>query len=95
MQISCAVTAQMISAFDFASWIVQSFFVLNQNFQASSYLGQFVSDLVENKKDQFSPITAHFIACTNINKCSNKGGFIVHYEQFYIIQCIQTIYKIH
>ena len=38
MQISCAVTAQLISGFVFATWIVQSLFYLNPKFQASSYL---------------------------------------------------------
>ena len=37
-QISCAVTAQLISAFVFATWIVQSLFYLNPKLQASSYL---------------------------------------------------------
>ena len=37
-QISCAVTAQLISAFVFAIWILQSLFFLNPKFQASSYL---------------------------------------------------------
>ena len=36
-QISCAVTAQLISAFGFATWIVQSLFFLNLKFQAFSY----------------------------------------------------------
>ena len=35
-QISCAVTAQLISAFVFATCIVQLFFYLNPKFQASS-----------------------------------------------------------
>ena len=35
-QISCAVTAQLISVFIFAAWIVQSLFFLNLKFQASS-----------------------------------------------------------
>ena len=38
MQISCAVTAQLISAFVFAIQIVQSLYLLNPKFQASSYL---------------------------------------------------------
>ena len=38
MQISCAVTAQLISTFVFAIWIVQSLFYLNPKFQASSHL---------------------------------------------------------
>ena len=37
-QISCTVTAQLISAFVFATWIVQSLYFLNPKFQASSYL---------------------------------------------------------
>ena len=37
-QISCAVTAKLISAFVFATWIVQSLFYLNPKFQASSHL---------------------------------------------------------
>ena len=35
-QISCAVSAQLISAFVFAAWIVQSLFYLNTKSQASS-----------------------------------------------------------
>ena len=37
-QISCAVLAQLISAFVFATWIVQSLFYLNPKCQASSHL---------------------------------------------------------
>ena len=37
-QISCAVTAQLISAFVFATWIVQFLFYLYSKFQASSLL---------------------------------------------------------
>ena len=37
-QISCAVTAQLISAFVFATYIVQSLYFLNQKFQASNHL---------------------------------------------------------
>ena len=35
---SCAVTAQLIGAFVFATWIVQSLFFLNLKFQVPSYL---------------------------------------------------------
>ena len=38
MQISFAVTAKLISAFVFATWIVQYLFYLNQKFQASCYI---------------------------------------------------------
>ena len=37
-QISCAVTAQVISAFVFATRIVQSLYYINPKFQASSHL---------------------------------------------------------
>ena len=36
--ISCAIIAHLISAFVFATKIVQSFYFLNPKFQASSYL---------------------------------------------------------
>ena len=38
VQISCAVTAQLISALGFATQIVQSLYLLNPKFQASSHL---------------------------------------------------------
>ena len=61
-QISCAaVTAQLISAFVFATWIhvVQYLFYLNPKFQASSHLLWFfsqvcVAGLVGNPEDRFS-----------------------------------------
>ena len=37
-QISCALIAQLISVFVFATWIVQSLYFLNPKFQASSHL---------------------------------------------------------
>ena len=37
-QISCAVTAQLISAFVFATRIVESLFFLNPKFQANSHI---------------------------------------------------------
>ena len=50
--------AKLISAFVFATRIVQSLFSLNPKFQASSLLcdctGWFVSDLVGNLEDRFS-----------------------------------------
>ena len=56
-QISFAVTAELISAFVFATWIVQSLYFLNQNFKSlaifSGCTAQLVSDLVKNPEDQF------------------------------------------
>ena len=63
-QISCSVTAQLISAFVFATWIEQSLFSLNPKFQASSLLLLlFLSVCVGpgNPKDRFSNETAYMI----------------------------------
>ena len=63
-QISFAVTAKLISAFVFATRIVQSLYFLNSKFQASSHLlwlySLVVSDLVGNPEDRFSQNEAHF-----------------------------------
>ena len=40
VQISCAVTAELISAFVLATWIVQFLFFLNLKFKTSSHLLQ-------------------------------------------------------
>ena len=57
-QISCAETAQLISAFVFATQIVQSLYFLIQNFKLlaifCSCTARFVSDLVRNSEDRFS-----------------------------------------
>ena len=57
-QISCAVTAQLISAFVFATQIVQSLFFLNPKFKPlaifCSCTVRFVSDLVGNPEYRFS-----------------------------------------
>ena len=55
VQISCAVTAQLISTFVYATLKVQSFDLLNPKFQASSrYTARFVWSLVGNPEDRFS-----------------------------------------
>ena len=56
------VTVKLISAFVFATWIVQSLFYLNTKFQVTSHLlalYRFVSDLVGNPEDRFSHNEAH------------------------------------
>ena len=62
-QISCAVTAQLLSAFVSAIRIVQSIYYLNPKCQASSHLmcvySLVLSDLVENPKVWFSHYEAH------------------------------------
>ena len=75
-QISCAVTAQLISAFDFATQIVQSLFFLNLRFQPSSLLVLFVSGLVGNPEDRFSHVMAQLISAF---------GFAVKYHSSTIL----------
>ena len=59
-QISCAVTAQLTSAFVFATRVVRFFFFLNPKFQASSYLLLLhMSDLIGNPDNRFSRAAAH------------------------------------
>ena len=65
-QISCAIIVKLISAFVFATWIVQSLYFLNPKFQACSHLlngctDQFVSDQVGNHKDGFCHGVAHMV----------------------------------
>ena len=64
-QISCAVTAQLISAFVFAIRIVQSLFYLNPKFQASNHLLWLYSlecvGPVGNPEDRFSHDEGHKI----------------------------------
>ena len=68
MQISCAVTAQLISAFVFATWLVQSLYLLNPKFQASSLFLFLYSPLVGNPKGLFSHNAAHMVilGCTRV-----------------------------
>ena len=56
--ISFAVTAKLISAFVFAKRIVQSLYILNPKFQASSHL-LWLYDLVGNPEDRISHNEAH------------------------------------
>ena len=65
MQISCAVTAELISAFVFAIRIVQSLFYLNTKFQAPSHLFGLYSPVCvgpgkKKTEDRFSHNEAHF-----------------------------------
>ena len=65
MQISCAVSAQLISAFVFPTRIVQPH-SLNPKFQASSPFVRLYRpvcvDLVRNPEDRFSLVAAQFDA---------------------------------
>ena len=60
-QISCAITAQLISVFVFATWLVQSLFYLNPNFQASSHLLWLYRPVCVRPEDRFSHNEAHVI----------------------------------
>ena len=64
-QISFAVTAKLISAFVFATWIVQYLYFLNTKFQTSSHL-QWLHSLVcarpgQNPHCWFSRVAAHIV----------------------------------
>ena len=52
------VVRKLVSAFAFATWIVQSLSFLNPKFQASSYL-LWLYSLVGNPEDRFSHNEAH------------------------------------
>ena len=64
-QISLAVTAKLISAFVFATAIVQPLYFLNLNYKSLAiFRGRtawFVSDRVENPEGRFSHDAAHVI----------------------------------
>ena len=61
-QISCAVTAQLISVFVFAARVVLSLFFLNLKFQASSlFLRLFCIVPGRKPRDQFSRDAAHTV----------------------------------
>ena len=61
------VTAKLISAFVFATRIVQFLFFLNPNFKLLAIFcdctGRFVSDFVGNHEDRFSHVAAQLIEC--------------------------------
>ena len=77
-QISCAVTAQMISAFVFATWIVQYLFFLNPKFPVSSHLLWLYSPVCvgpgRKPQDRFSHNEAHFRINFNPVPLSLKQG---------------------
>ena len=60
-QISFGVTAKLISAFVFATWIEHSLFFLNAKFQASSHLVWLYSPVCVGPEDRFSQNKAQLI----------------------------------
>ena len=54
----CTITAHLIRAVVFATWIVQFLYFINPNFKASGHLlwltARFASDLVGNFEDRFA-----------------------------------------
>ena len=68
-QISCAVIAQLISAFVFATQILQSLYFLNPKYLASSHLLWLHSPVCvrpgRNPEDRFSHNEAHTIQAAN------------------------------
>ena len=73
LQISCAVTTQLINDFVFTTQIKQSLFFLNPKFQASSYILWLHSpDLVRNREDRLSHNEAHMFLSGNINQLKQE-----------------------
>ena len=71
-QISFAVTAKLISAFVFATRIVQSLYLLNTKFQASSYLPGLCGTWSETPKTGFLTTRLIFVQlnlCLFLNSC--------------------------
>ena len=71
MQISFAVTAKLISAFVFTTWIVQSLYFLNPKFQAASHLLWLYSPVCvgpgsEPQRPIFSQRGSYIIDCCNL-----------------------------
>ena len=71
-QISFVVTAKLISALVFTTWIVQSVYLLNPKFQASSHL-QWLYSLVCVRPGQiphcwFSHVAAHRISVSGVEE---------------------------
>ena len=73
-QISCAVTAQLISAFVFTTRIAQFLFFLNLKFPLArfcDYTGQFVLDQVRNLNHWLSLAKAHLLVSLCCASLSN------------------------
>ena len=76
---SCAVTAQLFSAFVFATRIVQCLFFLNPRFQASScslFLWLYMSVCVRSGRKPRSPFSclgAHILSIIHTDQCTNKA----------------------
>ena len=77
-QISFAVTAKLISAFVFATRIVQSLFFLSPKFQRLAIFcgctARFVSDLVGNPEDRFSHNEAQITQGRQYRKLGGPRG---------------------
>ena len=62
-EITCAVTAQLISAFVLSTLILLALFC--------DCSGQFVPDLIGNPEDRFSRVEAHLLIAQYIGSCSD------------------------
>ena len=92
MQISFAETAKLISAFVFATWIVQSSYILNFKPLAiyCDCTAPFVLDLVGNPEDRFS----HNEAQISIRNSIFDGKLsITETEQIAIQNTVSSIYR--
>ena len=84
-QISCAVTAQLISAFVFATRIVQSLYFLNPKFQVSSHFLWLYSPVcVEPGRKPLRPVFSERGSYDKVEPSHDKtcfGNFVYSIEQ--------------
>ena len=75
---SSAITVQLIIAFVFATWLVQSLFYLNPKLNSLAFFcgcaAQFVSDLVRNTEDRFSRDTTDLSIEERLGAISNTAS---------------------
>ena len=76
--ISCAVTAQLISAFVFPTWIVQSLLFLNPKFQASSlYLRLYRPVYVRPGLKPRNPVSLHHSSYEVLQRNEHKMSHVM------------------
>ena len=85
MQISCAVTAQLISAFVFATRIVHSLYYLNSKFQASSHLLWLYSPVCVRPGQKLRrPVFSRGSYSRAPHKCKFKGKHNCHHDLSFV-----------
>ena len=85
-----------ISAFDFATWIVQFLYFLNPKFPASSHILCLYSSMCLRpvQKPRFSLVTAHLHIPWTCSMSQHNSHFVLHnlYTCIHFISCWYTIF---